>query len=39
MKGTIPDREWPLRVLLRGIGEHNLYHAGQIGILKRACAS
>ena len=36
LKETIPDREWPLRVLLRGIAEHNLYHAGQIGLLKRA---
>ncbi len=39
LKGHRPGDKYPLRILLRGIAEHDLYHAGQIGLLKRACAS
>jgi uncharacterized damage-inducible protein DinB len=31
-----PDSKYVLLVFLRGIADHNLYHAGQIGLLKRA---
>jgi hypothetical protein len=36
LRETIPGADYPWRVLLRGVGEHNLYHAGQIGLLKRS---
>jgi uncharacterized damage-inducible protein DinB len=39
LKGQRAGDKYPLRILVRGIAEHNLYHAGQIGMLKRACAS
>jgi uncharacterized damage-inducible protein DinB len=38
LNGKIPIADYSMKVLLRGIGEHNLYHAGQIGLLKRAAA-
>ncbi len=36
LKENIPGADYPWGVLLRGVAEHNLYHAGQIGLLKRA---
>jgi uncharacterized damage-inducible protein DinB len=36
LKENIPGADYPWGVLLRGIAEHDLYHAGQIGLLKRA---
>ena len=36
LNGKIPGADYSLKVLLRGIAEHNLYHAGQIGMLRRA---
>jgi len=36
LRENIPGVDYPWRVLLRGIAEHNLYHAGQIGLLKKA---
>ena len=36
LKEKVPGADYAWRVLLRGIAEHALYHAGQIGLLKRA---
>lgn len=36
LKGTLPVADYTLRVMLRGIASHSLYHAGQIGLLKAA---
>ena len=36
MHETVPGREFPMKVLLHGIVHHNLYHCGQIGVLKKA---
>ncbi len=33
---NVPGQEYSWRVLLRGIANHTLYHAGQIGLLKKA---
>jgi uncharacterized damage-inducible protein DinB len=35
LRAHVPGQEYSWRVLLRGIGNHTLYHAGQIGLLKR----
>ena len=35
MHETVPGREFPMKVLLHGIVHHNLYHCGQIAILKK----
>jgi hypothetical protein len=35
LKENIPGADYSWGVLLRGIAEHDLYHAGQIGLLKR----
>jgi uncharacterized damage-inducible protein DinB len=35
LKENIPGADYPWGVLLRGIAEHDLYHAGQIGLLKK----
>jgi uncharacterized damage-inducible protein DinB len=33
---TAPNRDYPYYVLLHGMVQHDLYHAGQIAILKKA---
>lgn len=33
---TVPGREYSFYFLLHGIAQHNLYHAGQIALLKKA---
>jgi uncharacterized damage-inducible protein DinB len=38
LKENVPGSDYSWRVLLRGIAEHALYHAGQIGLLKKAVA-
>jgi uncharacterized damage-inducible protein DinB len=35
LKENVPGADYSWRVLLRGIAEHNLYHAGQIGLLNK----
>ncbi len=32
---TVPGREFPLKVVLHGVVHHNLYHCGQIALLKK----
>ncbi|HLW76636.1 MAG TPA: DinB family protein [Bryobacteraceae bacterium] len=39
LRENVPEADYSWRVLLRGIASHSLYHAGQIGLLKRACAA
>lgn len=36
MHENIPGREFPMKVLLHGVIHHNLYHCGQIALLKKA---
>lgn len=36
LKENLPGVDYSWRVLLRGIAAHSLYHAGQIGLLKKA---
>jgi len=36
LRRNVPGQEYAWRVLLRGIANHSLYHAGQIGLLKKA---
>jgi uncharacterized damage-inducible protein DinB len=36
LDGPVPGRDYPKYVLLHGVLQHTLYHAGQIGLLKRA---
>jgi len=36
LREPLPGREFPFKVLLHGVAHHNLYHAGQIGLLKKA---
>ena len=36
LRKDIPGQNYSYRVLLRGIANHSLYHAGQIGLLKKA---
>ena len=35
LAGTVPGREYSFYFLLHGIVQHNLYHAGQIALLKK----
>lgn len=35
LREAVPGREFPFKVLLHGIAHHNVYHAGQIGMLKK----
>ena len=35
MHETVRGREFPMKVLLHGIVHHNLYHCGQIALLKK----
>lgn len=39
LNNAVPGRDWDFYFLLHGIVQHNLYHAGQIGILKRMLRS
>jgi hypothetical protein len=32
---TVPGRDYSVYFLLHGIAQHNLYHAGQIALLKK----
>ncbi len=32
---TVPGREYSVYCLLHGVVQHNLYHAGQIALLKK----
>jgi uncharacterized damage-inducible protein DinB len=36
LHGTVPRRDFPLKVLLHGLIHHNLYHGGQIALLRKA---
>ena len=36
MHETVSGREFPMKVLLHGIVHHNLYHCGQIAVLRKA---
>lgn len=36
LRANVPGQDYSWRVLLRGIANHTLYHAGQIGLLKKA---
>jgi len=36
LRAKVPGQDYSWRVLLRGIANHTLYHAGQIGLLKKA---
>lgn len=36
LREPVPGAEFPFKVLLHGVAHHNLYHAGQIAILKKA---
>ena len=35
MHQLVPDRDFNLKVLLHGVVEHNIYHTGQIALLKK----
>lgn len=35
---TVPGRDYPVYVMLHGIIQHDLYHAGQIALLKKTFA-
>lgn len=39
LRDTVPDGEFPFKVLLHGVAHHNIYHAGQIALLKKGTAS
>lgn len=32
---SVPGRDFPMKVLLHGVVHHNLYHCGQIALLKK----
>jgi uncharacterized damage-inducible protein DinB len=36
LHAMVPQRDFPLKVLLHGVIHHNLYHGGQIGLLRKA---
>jgi hypothetical protein len=36
LRETVPGRNFPIKVLLHGLVHHNLYHAGQIALLRKA---
>ena len=38
LDGPVPGRDYTKYVLIHGVLQHTLYHAGQIGLLKRAAA-
>ena len=35
LEQPVPGRDFPLYLLLHGVVQHNLYHAGQIALLKK----
>ena len=35
LKTTVPDSDYTLKILLHGVVSHNVYHAGQIALLKK----
>lgn len=35
LRAQVPRRDFPLKVLLHGLVHHNLYHAGQIALLRK----
>jgi Protein of unknown function (DUF664) len=35
----VPDRDHTIRYMLVGVAQHELYHAGQIAILRKAAVS
>jgi len=39
LREAIPGGEFPFKVLLHGVVHHNIYHAGQIALLKKGLAS
>ena len=36
MRQNVPGRDFPFKVLLHGLVHHNLYHSGQIALLRKA---
>ncbi len=38
LREPVPGREFPFKVLLHGVAHHNIYHAGQIALLKKGSA-
>lgn len=36
LKGTIAGRDYTFKVLVNGLQDHNIYHQGQIALLKKA---
>lgn len=36
MHANVPGRDFPFKVLLHGVVHHNLYHCGQIALLRKA---
>ncbi|MFP6598617.1 MAG: DinB family protein, partial [Candidatus Hydrogenedentota bacterium] len=36
LRETVQGRDFPFKVLLHGIAQHNIYHSGQIALLKKA---
>lgn len=36
LRQKVPGRDFPIKVLLHGVIHHNLYHLGQIALLKKA---
>ncbi len=38
LEAHVPGKEFSFYVLLHGVVQHNLYHAGQIALLKKRCA-
>lgn len=36
LRSPVPGREFPLKVLLHGLVHHNVYHCGQIALLRKA---
>jgi hypothetical protein len=39
LRAKVEGKDWDLRTVFRGIASHSLYHAGQIGLLKKAAAA
>src|SRR5262249_24990050 len=39
LEGPVPGRDYSRYVLVHGVLQHTLYHAGQIALLKRAAAA
>lgn len=36
LERTVPGQQIPIRTMLRGAADHDIYHAGQVAILRRA---